>query len=173
MSTAEQWASALSGGESAGFRLRFERLGLEAQCRPLTSGEVEECIRMGGERGLRYALYLSCRELREAGESLRKQGSLGSPFDITRNLSYGDVAAAGAYILQRSGTDGGMVKSEDGDNAAGMEFARNMPGFAEQTGLFPENLRKTGEKAGENSDFFQKDDHWGLADKLLAAWGNR
>lgn len=51
---AEAWAQALGQRQGGQFRLRFERLGLEAACRSLSSGEVEECLRMGGERGLRY-----------------------------------------------------------------------------------------------------------------------
>ena len=83
MSTAEQWAGLLGQEAGEAFSLKFERLGLEARCRPLRAGEVEECVRMGGERGLRYALYLACDELREAGEHLKKQGALVSAFDIT------------------------------------------------------------------------------------------
>ncbi|MBR5538002.1 MAG: hypothetical protein IKU58_08890, partial [Clostridia bacterium] len=102
MSGAALWAQALQA-PGQGFTLTFERLGLEASCRPLSAGEVEECVRMGGQRGLRYALYLACDDLREAGETLKKQGAVASAFDITEKLSYGDVLAAGAAVLQRSG----------------------------------------------------------------------
>ena len=108
MSTAEQWAAAL-GAEQAEFSLRFQRLGLEARCRPLQADEVEECRRMGGEKGLRYALYLSCDALRQAGEQLRLQGALAMSFDITRRLAYGDILAAGGAILEKSGAAGAQV----------------------------------------------------------------
>lgn len=115
MSTAEQWANVLGGWSAERFVLRFDRLGLEAQCRALSAGEVEECLRMGGERGMRYALYLACDDLREAGESLKKQGTVASAFDITGQLSYGDVVAAGAAILSRSGAQQPQVRMDDED----------------------------------------------------------
>ena len=71
MSGAALWAQALQA-PGQGFTLTFERLGLEANCRPLSAGEVEECVRMGGQRGLRYALYLACDDLREAGETMSR-----------------------------------------------------------------------------------------------------
>ncbi len=172
MTTAEQWAQALGGREEEPFQLRFEELGLEAQCRPLTSGEVEECLRMGGERGMRYALYLSCKELREAGESLRKQGTVGSPFDITAGLNYGDVVAAGRAILQRSGTQG-RVSARGGRVQQGQPVAFQLPEVAEMGGYPPESAIKVEEMPGESPSIAPKDDHWALADRLLAAWGNR
>ena len=73
---------------------------------------------MGGQRGLRYALYLACDALREAGESLKKQGTLASAFDITEKLTYGDVVAAGAAILGRSGADTAAVRVAGGQQTA-------------------------------------------------------
>ena len=130
MSGAEQWAELLGRQAHGAFTLKFERLGLEAQCRSLSAGEVEECLRMGGEKGLRYALYLACDDLRQAGESLKKQGALASAFDITEKLSYGDVVAAGAAILGQSGTDTAAVSLEGGQQTAqsqGMALAAEMP----------------------------------------------
>lgn len=109
MSTAQQWAGVLGAAAADRFTLRFDRLGVEAACRTLTAGEVEECVRMGGERGMRYALYLACDELREAGESMRKQGLVAAAFDITERLRYGDVLAAGSAILDRSGAQQSQV----------------------------------------------------------------
>lgn len=109
MSTAEQWAETL-GREPERFRLQFQRLGLEAECRPLRSEEVEECRRMGGERGLRYALYLSCDALRQAGEQMKQQGALALSFDITQRLAYGDILAAGGAVLEQSGAGGAQVR---------------------------------------------------------------
>lgn len=108
MSTPQQWAEAL-GKTPEGFTLQFQRLGLEADCRVLTAEEVEECRRMGGEKGLRYALYLSCDALRQAGEQLKRQGELALSFDITQRLAYGDILAAGGAVLSRSGVGGARV----------------------------------------------------------------
>lgn len=136
MSTAAQWAQALAGESEERFVLTFDRLGLEAECRLLRSGEVEECRRMGGERGLRYAVYLSCDALREAGESLRKQGVLAGSFDITERLAYADILAAGSVILQRSGAGSARVRLSD-----------------ENTGK-----ERTPLAAQEETDFFQTED---------------
>lgn len=174
MSTAEQWAGALAGTGGGSFTLRFDRLGLEAQCRPLNAGEVEECVQMGGQRGLRYALYLACDQLREAGESLKKQGTLASAFDITERLSYGDVVAAGSAILSRSGADTSAVRLEaregEGWTAAvpqersgawmispAVEGAQAVSIFAEQNDLFVQS-------GWDIRDF---------VDRLSAAAGNR
>lgn len=109
MSSYEQWAQALSQ-QPEHFTLQFQRLGLEAECRPLRSEEVEECRRMGGERGLRYALYLSCDALRQAGEQMKRQGALALSFDITQRLAYGDILAAGGAILEKSGAGNAQVR---------------------------------------------------------------
>lgn len=108
MSTAEQWAGLLAEERQGYFTLVFERLGMEAECRSLNAGEVEECRRMGGQRGLRYALYLACPALREAGEALQREGRLAMAFQITERLPYADLMAAGNAILERSG--GGQAK---------------------------------------------------------------
>lgn len=112
MSDVGQWTQALSGRETDRFVLKFDRLGLEAECRTLRAGEIEECRRMGGERGLRYALYLACDALREAGESLKKQGEVAVAFDVTERLAYADIVAAGGVILERSGADRPMIRME-------------------------------------------------------------
>ena len=176
MSTAEQWAGLLGRQAADSFTLKFARLGLEAQCRSLSAGEVEECLRMGGEKGLRYALYLACDDLRQAGESLKKQGALASAFDITEKLSYGDVVAAGAAILGQSGTDTGAVSLEGGQRTAhsqGMALAEDM--LAGQKSA----IGSIGGSSAGNSEqvalaFAQRGtDPWELADRLWAAWGNR
>lgn len=179
MSTAEQWAGVLGSPRNGQFTLRFDRLGLEARCRPLQAGEVEECIRMGGERGLRYALYLACDDLREAGESLKKQGAVASAFDITEELSYGDVLAAGAAILSRSGAGEAQVQL-DGE---AQELPRQGSAFSQRvedilpaadrvypaaSGWMPDEgvLRQNGwVTAGQIAQDF--------ADRLWAAAGNR
>lgn len=176
MSGAEQWADLLGRPAEGVFTLKFERLGLEAQCRSLSAGEVEECLRMGGEKGLRYALYLACDDLRQAGESLKKQGALASAFDITERLSYGDVVAAGAAILGQSGTDTAAVTMEGGTQVAhsqGMALAEEMLGgdmsaFRPVEGIAPYGNGDTAITFAQRGT-----DPWELADRLWAAWGNR
>lgn len=176
MSTAEQWAGLLGKSAAGTFTLKFERQGLEAQCRSLSAGEVEECLRMGGEKGLRYALYLACDDLRQAGESLKKQGALASAFDITEKLSYGDVVAAGAAILGQSGTDTAAVTMEGGEKTAhnqGMALAEEMLGS--NLSAF-RAIGDTGSYKSEDAaiTFAQRGtDPWELVDRLWAAWGNR
>ena len=118
MSGAAEWAAAL-GGPPRRFTLRLSRLGLEAECRALTTAEVGECLAMGGDRGARYALWLSCEALREAGESLRKSGQLLSPFDLTEALPYADALAAAGAVLRQSGAVRPMVEEEGADEADG------------------------------------------------------
>ena len=179
MSTAEQWAGALAGGGSETFTLWFDRLGLEAQCRPLNAGEVEECVRMGGQRGLRYALYLACDQLREAGESLKKQGAVASAFDITERLSYGDVVAAGTVILGRSGADTAAVRVDGGQQtAAGMGAVTTPQAFLTGEQVFSrlagEDVLPEGFSGGEEGLFARRGrELQAFVDGLTAAAGNR
>ena len=171
MSTAEQWAGVLGQRGAKQFTLQFDGLGLEARCRSLDAGEVEECVRMGGERGLRYALYLACDELREAGESLRKQGALDSAFDITLRLGYGDVLAAGRAVLQQSGAEEGRVRLDGGVQSDASRSAETLlPPAAE--GMYPLLWQQETQPetpgwitAGQVAREF--------ADRLWAAAGNR
>lgn len=175
--SAEDWSRALGQRQSGQFRLRFERLGLEAACRSLSSGEVEECLRMGGERGLRYALYLSCDELRQAGESLKKQGAVAGAFDITEKLSYGDVLAAGAAILSQSGVEEGRVLLEGGEDPgeSGGRLAQSMLSGGGQVGEVTLPRRTAGLPAADSGAVLweERQEPWELADRLMAAWGNR
>ena len=174
MSLASLWAQALQA-PGQGFTLTFDRLGLEANCRPLTAGEVEECARMGGERGLRYALYLACDDLREAGETLKKQGAVATAFDITEKLSYGDVLAAGSAVLQRSGAGEAMVRLDGQAQSipTGMPVAaaEGMAAGADKglwAGWSPRPLPEHTEGVSFDADPVRE-----LADRLWAAAGNR
>lgn len=157
MSTAEQWAAVL-GAEQAGFFLRFQRLGLEARCRPLQADEVEECRRMGGEKGLRYALYLSCDALRQAGEQLRLQGALAMSFDITRRLAYGDILAAGGAILEKSGAAGAQVSLLE----EGPEGQRTLELSAGETPFWQKQPEEPGETAPEDDPEQTAPEEYGL-----------
>ena len=174
MSLASLWAQALQA-PGQGFTLTFDRLGLEANCRPLTAGEVEECARMGGERGLRYALYLACDDLREAGETLKKQGAVATAFDITEKLRYGDVLAAGAAILQRSGAGEASVRLD----GQAQSIPAGMPAVSAEgpsvgadrslwAGWSPRPLPEHTEGVSFDTDPVRE-----LADRLWAAAGNR
>ncbi len=173
MSTAEQWAGALSGENGETFSLRFERMGLSADCRTLRADEVEECRRMGGERGMRYALYLACGQLRQAGEQLRQQGELISAFDITQRLRYADAVAAGAAILTRSGVSEARVILEDGGQSQALRIPRQS-GMALEEGL-PEGMGNPFEsRAGHSINWIDMEQMArDFADRLRAAEGNR
>lgn len=108
MSTPAEWENALSKPPAA-FIVRLERLGTDASCRALSCAEAAECMEMGGERGARYALWLACADLREAGELMRKKGGVLSAFDFTEKLPYADVMAAAAAIFERSGASAPLV----------------------------------------------------------------
>ena len=178
MSTAQQWAEVLGQSGGGQFRLRFEGLGLEAQCRSLSAGEVEECVRMGGERGLRYALYLACDDLREAGESLKKQGALVSAFDITERMGYGDVVAAGAAVLRQSGAYSSRVALE-GEERATVQAEGVLSERME--GLLPQNAEEAYPAPWLPEEDLLRRNGWitagqvarEFADRLWAAAGNR
>ncbi len=121
MSGPREWAAALGAAAGAPMRILFERQRLVAHCRPLSAGEIAECADIGGERGARYALYLSCEALRIAGEQLRQCGCISSAFDITERLSYSDIMAAASVILSISGGGGHMLRllrDDESDAAA-------------------------------------------------------
>ena len=152
MSSAEDWARALESGKGR-FTLNFERMGVEAECRTLSAAEVEECRRMGGERGMRYALYLACGAVREAGEQLKAQGRAATPFDATEGLAYADVLAAGRAILRQSGAEQARLRLETGEGE-GLPVTE-APLFWEETGaaemgsFFPEGEESGWETAPE------------------------
>ena len=135
---------------------------------------------MGGERGLRYALYLACDDLREAGESMRKQGTVAAAFDITERLSYGDVLAAGAAILARSGAQQSQVYL-DGEEQA-LPAAKHLPMEDTEPWLLPvaESAYPAGEQGWADPAVMEQNG-WisagqvarDFADRLWAAAGNR
>ncbi len=111
MHGATQWQQALQTPRAQDeVRIAFARLGVVAHCRPLSAGEVAECAEMGRERGARYALYLSCDAIAQAGQSLHESGEVLSPLDITERIAYADLAAAAAIIFSISGADAAQVR---------------------------------------------------------------
>ena len=134
---------------------------------------------MGGQRGLRYALYLACDALREAGESLKKQGVVASAFDITERLSYGDIVAAGAAILGRSGADTAAVRL-DGEQmaAAGVSVTAAQQAFFTGEQVFAPLTGTVGAPegffGGEEGLFTRRGlELQAFVDSLTAAAGNR
>ena len=85
------------------YEIEFERLGIRTEVKPLSEDELEECRRMRGTDGARYALYLACPALHEEGERLYKEGAIFSPLDITMAVEASDVNAAYRYIREISG----------------------------------------------------------------------
>ena len=112
---------------------------------------------------------------------MKKQGALVSAFDITEQLSYGDVVAAGAAILGQSGTDTGGVRLEGGRQAAFQQQGETeagalLPRSAGQ--VYPGRAEDWFGSAGTEEEPlrerpFRERDAGDLADRLWAAWGNR
>ena len=112
---------------------------------------------------------------------MKKQGALVSAFDITEQLSYGDVVAAGAAILGQSGTGIGGVRLEGGRQAAFQQQGETEAGalLPRSAGrVYPGRAENWVASAGTEEDPlrerpFQEWDAGDLADRLWAAWGNQ
>ena len=92
------------------FEVEFSRLGIRTAINPLSEDELDECRRMKGTDGARYALYLACPALHEEGERLYKNGEIFSPLDITMAVDIADINAAYGYIREISGMGESQVK---------------------------------------------------------------
>ena len=92
------------------YEMEFSRLGIRTAINPLSEDELEECRRMKGTDGARYALYLACPALHEEGERLYKNGEIFSPLDITMAIDIADINAAYGYIREISGMGESQVK---------------------------------------------------------------
>lgn len=92
------------------YEMEFSRLGIRTAINPLSEDELEECRRMKGTDGARYALYLACPALHEEGERLYKNGEIFSPLDITMAVDIADINAAYGYIREISGMGESQVK---------------------------------------------------------------
>lgn len=92
------------------YEVEFSRLGIRTAINPLSEDELEECRRMKGTDGARYALYLACPALHEEGERLYKNGEIFSPLDITMAIDIADINAAYGYIKEISGMGESQVK---------------------------------------------------------------
>ena len=105
-------------------RERVSRRGRTAEvaCGLLGTVTVEalpprECATLGLRDGGRALLYAACRDLQTAGETLRREGRLFTPAEVTAYVSDEEAAAAARTVLALSGVtadgDGASTKSEE------------------------------------------------------------
>lgn len=105
-------------------RERVSRRGRTAEvaCGLLGTVTVEalpprECAALGLWDGGRALFYASCRDLQTAGETLRREGRLFTPAEVTAYVSDEEAAAAARTVLTLSGVtadgDGASTKSAE------------------------------------------------------------
>ena len=105
-------------------RERISRRGRTAEgaCGRLGTVTVEalpprECAALGMRDGGRALLYAACRDLQTAGETLRREGRLFTPAEVTAYVSDEEAAAAARTVLALSGVtadgDGPSTKSAE------------------------------------------------------------
>ena len=123
-------------------RERVSRRGRTAEvaCGLLGTVTVEalpprECAALGMRDGGRALFYAACRDLQTAGETLRREGRLFTPAEVTAYVSDEEAAAAARTVLALSGVtadgDGASTKSAEvrlGDvQNSGAHFAVEAP----------------------------------------------
>lgn len=105
-------------------RERVSRRGRTAEvaCGLLGTVTVEalpprECAALGMRDGGRALFYAACRDLQTAGETLRREGRLFTPAEVTAYVSDEEAAAAARTVLALSGVtaagDGPSTKSTE------------------------------------------------------------
>lgn len=105
-------------------RERVSRRGRTAEvaCGLLGTVTVEalpprECAALGMRDGGRALFYAACRDLQTAGETLRREGRLFTPAEVTAYVSDEEAAAAARTVLALSGVtadgDGPSTKSAE------------------------------------------------------------
>ena len=105
-------------------RERVSRRGRTAEvaCGLLGTVAVEalpprECAALGLRDGGRALFYAACRDLQTAGETLRREGRLFTPAEVTAYVSDEEAAAAARTVLALSGVtadgDGPSTKSAE------------------------------------------------------------
>ncbi len=157
-------------------RERVSRRGRTAEvaCGLLGTVTVEalpprECAALGLRDGGRALLYAACRDLQTAGETLRREGRLFTPAEVTAYVSDEEAAAAARTVLALSGVtadgDGPSTKSAEvrlGDvQKSGAHLAVEAPseeeirldGVQENTGQKAEvRLGDVRKKAGQKAE---------------------
>ena len=167
MQGAGRWLEALEGRKNGPVRLLFGRLGLVALCRPLSGGELDECLELGGVRGAWYALWLACDSLREAGARRAAAGEGAVDFDITEEIPHADALAAGGIIARLSGVGPAYVRQleEDEDVESALEAPWEVSGEADKA----ENPFAPGGAVAFNEDL---DGDW-MAESGVSASGTQ
>ena len=118
------------------YEIEFERLGIRTSLVPISDDELEECRRMKGADGARYALYLACPALHEEGERLYKEGKLFSPLDIVSAVDMRDVKGAYQMIQAISGVGEARIRLYKNNQAEESEdFDEDIPTFAMEYGM--------------------------------------
>ena len=116
-------------------RERVSRRGRTAEvaCGLLGTVTVEalpprECAALGMRDGGRALFYAACRDLQTAGETLRREGRLFTPAEVTAYVSDEEAAAAARTVLALSGVtadgDGALDKSGEGGQSTKSEEVR-------------------------------------------------
>ena len=147
-------------------RERVSRRGRTAEvaCGLLGTVTVEalpprECAALGLRDGGRALLYAACRDLQTAGETLRREGRLFTPAEVTAYVSDEEAVAAARTVLALSGVtadgDGASTKSAEvrlGDvQNSGAHFAVEAPSEEE---IRLDGVRK---KAGQKAEVRHED----------------
>ena len=139
------------------YEMEFSRLGIRTAINPLSEDELEECRRMKGTDGARYALYLACPALHEEGERLYKNGEIFSPLDITMAVDIADINAAYGYIKEISGMGESQVKLYKHSFGADETFDEISRGLAD-------NVEK-GEIMSDGGIFYDEADDFAVAER--------
>ena len=122
-------------------RERVSRRGRTAEvaCGLLGTVTVEalpprECAALGLRDGGRALFYAACRDLQTAGETLRREGRLFTPAEVTAYVSDEEAAAAARTVLALSGV------TTDGDGAS-TKSAEVRLGDVQENGDLPGKVR--------------------------------
>lgn len=151
-------------------RERVSRRGRTAEvaCGLLGTVTVEalpprECAALGLRDGGRALFYAACRDLQTAGETLRREGRLFTPAEVTAYVSDEEAAAAARTVLALSGVtadgDGPSTKSAEfrlGDvQKNGAHLAVDAPSGAEiRLGDVQENTEVRHEDVRNDGPYF-------------------
>ena len=139
------------------YEMEFSRLGIRTAINPLSEDELEECRRMKGTDGARYALYLACPALHEEGERLYKNGEIFSPLDITMAVDIADINAAYGYIREISGMGESQVKLYKHSFGADETFDEISRGLADNV--------ENGEIMSDDGIFYDEADDFAVAER--------
>ena len=139
------------------YEVEFSRLGIRTAINPLSEDELEECRRMKGTDGARYALYLACPALHEEGERLYKNGEIFSPLDITMAIDIADINAAYGYIREISGMGESQVKLYKHSFGADETFDEISRGLSDNV--------ENGEIMSDDGIFYDEADDFAVAER--------